>query len=74
MEIDAKIFCKFYYRFATHSVFDGISFRRIRGKVRGSSIFDDTQERPFKNLRFKDVSLDGETSPRIVVVPPSPST
>ncbi len=66
MEIDAKGFCKFYYKFATHSVFDDISFRNIHGKVREPSIFDDTPERPFKNLRFEDVLLEGETSPRIV--------
>ena len=66
IEIDAKGFCKFYYKFATHSVFDDISFRNIHGKVREPSIFDDTPERPFKNLRFEDVLLEGETSPRIV--------
>ena len=65
MEIDARAFCKFYYRFATGSVFDGISFRRVRGKVKEPSRFDDTPERPFKNLRFDDVLLEGETSPRI---------
>ena len=65
MEIDAKGFCKFYYKFATDGVFDGISFRRVRGKVREPSIFDDKPERPFRNLRFDDVRLEGETSPRI---------
>jgi len=70
MEIEAKGFCKFYYKFATHSVFDDISFRRIRGKVREPSIFDDTPERPFKNLRFEDVLLEGETSPRAKRVRP----
>ena len=65
MEIDAKGFCKFYYKFATHSVFDGIVFRHVRGKVRETSIFDDTPARPFRNLRFEDVRLEGETSPRV---------
>ena len=65
MEIDAKGFCKFYYKFATDGVFDGISFRHVRGKVREPSIFDDKPERPFRNLRFDDVQLEGETSPRI---------
>ena len=63
MEIDAKGFCKFYYKFATHSVFEGITFRHVRGKVREPSIFDDTPARPFKNLRFEDVELVGETTP-----------
>ena len=66
MEIEAKGFCKFYYKFATHSVFDDISFRRIQGKVREPSIFDDTPERPFTNLHFEDVLLEGETSQRVV--------
>ena len=66
MEIDAKGFCKFYYKKATGSVFDGISFRNVRGKVREPSIFDDTPERPFRNLRFGGVVLDGETSPRVL--------
>jgi len=66
MEIDAKGFCKFYYRMATGSVFDGISFRHVRGKVREPSIFDDTPERPFRNLRFEDVKIEGETSSRVL--------
>ncbi|MBR3222420.1 MAG: hypothetical protein IKF72_09355 [Kiritimatiellae bacterium] len=65
MEIDAKGFCKFYYKMATESVFDGITFRHVRGKVREPSIFDDTPTRPFRNLRFEDVRLDGETSSRV---------
>ena len=65
MEIEAKGFCKFYYKLAKESVFDSIRFRHVRGKVREPSIFDDTPERPFRNLRFEDVRLDGETSPRI---------
>jgi len=65
MEIDAKSFCKFYYKVATHSVFDGISFRHVRGKVREPSSFEDTPERPFRNLRFDDVWIEGETSPRV---------
>ena len=65
MEIDAKGFCKFYYKTATKSVFDGITFLHVRGKVREQSIFDDTPERPFRNLRFEDVKIDGETSIRV---------
>ena len=65
MDIDAKGFCKFYYRTATNSVFDAISFSRVRGKVREPSILDDTPARPFKNLLFEDVRLEGETSPRV---------
>ena len=66
MEIDAKGFCKFYYKVATKSVFDGISFKHVRGKVREPSIFDDKAERPFRNLRFEDVLIDGETSRRVI--------
>ena len=66
MDIDAKGFCKFYYRNATNSVFDTISFSRVRGKVREPSIFDDTPKRPFRNLVFEDVKLEGETSPRVI--------
>ena len=65
MEIEAKGFCKFYYKKALESVFDGITFRHVRGKVREPSIFDDTPVRPFRNLRFEDVQLDGETNPRV---------
>ena len=66
LEIDAKGFCKFYYKKATGSVFDGITFRHVRGRVREPSIFDDTPERPFRNIVFENVKLEGETSPRIV--------
>ena len=65
MEIDAQRFCRFYYKHATGSVFDGLSFRHVRGKVRQPSTFDDTPARPFKNLKFEDVRLEGETNPRI---------
>ena len=65
MQIDAKGFCKFYYKHATDSVFDGIAFRQVRGRVREPSIFDDTPKRPFRNLVFEDVKLEGETSPRV---------
>lgn len=65
MEIDAKGFCKFYYKMAWGSVFDGLTFRHVRGKVLESSIFEDTPARPFRNLRFEDVRLDGETNPRV---------
>ena len=66
MEIEAKGFCKFYYKLATESVFDSIRFRHVRGKVREPSIFDDKPDRPFRNLVFDDVKIDGETSPRVV--------
>ena len=65
MDIEARGFCKFYYKFATESVFEDILFRDVRGTVREPSIFDDTPERPFRNLRFEGVRLDGETSPRV---------
>ena len=65
VKLDAKGFCKFYYKHATHSVFDGITFRHVRGRVREPSIFDDKPDRPFRNLRFEDVRLNGETSPRV---------
>ena len=66
MEVEAKGLCKFYYKHATHSVFDGISFRNVRGKVRERSIFDDTPARPFRNLKFENVTVEGETSPRVL--------
>ena len=31
-----------------------------------AAVFDDKPERPFRNLRFDDVQLEGETSPRVV--------
>jgi hypothetical protein len=65
MKIEARGFCKFYYKHATGSVFDSIRFRNVRGKVREASIFDDTPARPFRNLVFEDVHLDGETSKRV---------
>lgn len=67
MEIDALGFCKFYYNVATGSVFEGISFRNVRGKVREPSIFDDTPDRPFRKLSFENVRIEGETSPRIML-------
>lgn len=65
-DIEAKGFCKFYYRKATGSVFDGLHFKHVRGKVKAESIFDDTPERPFRNLRFEDVKIEGETSRRVL--------
>ena len=62
-------FCKFYYKFATESVFEDVSFRRVRGSVGEPSIFDDTPDRPFRRLVFEDVRLAGETSPRVVGAP-----
>ena len=65
LDVDALGFCKFYYWMATNSVFDGIRFKNVRGNVREESIFEDTQERPFLNLAFDNVRLEGETSTRI---------
>ncbi len=61
-DIEARNFCHVYYRRSTESVFEDIHFRRIRGKVSAPSVFDDTPERPFRNLTFEDVVLEGETS------------
>jgi len=72
MTLEAKGFCKFYYKHATKSVFDGITFRHVRGKVREPSIFDDKPQRPFRNLRFEDVEIEGETSPRVLGASTSP--
>ena len=66
LDIDARGFCKFYYRSATGSVFDNIRFKNVCGKVREESIFEDSPERPFRNLVFENVRLDGETSRRIL--------
>lgn len=66
LDLEALGFCKFYYKFATDGVFEDISFRHVRGSVREPSIFDDTPERPFRNLAFKDVVLEGESSERVV--------
>ena len=65
MEIEARGFCKFYYGKATGCVFKAISFKHVRGKVQEPSIFKDTPERPFLDLHFEDVKLEGETSSRI---------
>ena len=64
--VEAEALCRFYYKHATHSIFDGIAFRHVRGKVGKPSIFEDTPSRPFRNMRFDDVLLDGENSPRII--------
>ena len=66
LQIEAKAFCKFYYKYATESVFDGIAFRNVRGKVRESSMFDDTPTRPFRNISFENVRLDGEKAARVI--------
>ena len=71
LDIDARGFCKFYYKFATDGVFEDIRFRHVRGTVREPSVFDDTPERPFRNLAFDDVDIAGETSPRITLFPQS---
>ena len=39
---------------------------RLGGRVREPSVFDDTPERPFRNLRFDDVRIEGETSSRVL--------
>jgi polygalacturonase len=69
LDIDARGFCKFYYKFATGGVFEDIRFRRVRGTVREPSFFDDAPDRPFRNLGFEDVDLSGETSPRVICAP-----
>ena len=66
LDISARVFCKFYYRYATGSVFEDVSFRNVRGKVREPSIFEDSPNRPFRTLRFENVRIDGETSPRVL--------
>lgn len=71
LDIDARGFCKFYYKFATDGIFEDIRFRHVRGTVREPSVFDDTPERPFRNLVFDDVDIAGETSPRINPFPQS---
>ena len=57
MDIDARGFAKFYYKFAQESVFEDISFRNIRGSVAEPSIFEDTPERPFRNIQFENVGI-----------------
>ena len=66
LDIESRNFCHLYYKHATGSVFEDIAFRHVRGKVSGASVIDDTPDRPFRNLVFEDVSLVGETSPRVV--------
>ena len=66
VDLEARNFCHLYYKHSTESVFEDILFRHIRGKVSDPSVFDDTPKRPFRNLVFEDVSLVGETSPRVV--------
>ena len=57
--VDAEILCKFYYRNATASVFEGIHFRNICGRVRAPSVFDDTPARPFRNVTFDHMDVAG---------------
>ena len=66
LDIEARTFCHLYYKHATGSVFEDLAFRRVRGKVSGASVIEDTPERPFRNLVFEGIMLAGETSPRIV--------
>lgn len=63
VEIDAKVFNKFYYRGATEAVFDGIRFCNVRGKVSEKSVYEDEPDRPFKNLVFENVDLDSPSGP-----------
>lgn len=65
MDIEARGFCKFYYKFAQGSVFEDITFRDIRGAVEEPSIFEDAPGRPFRNFSFNNVNLAGETSQRV---------
>ena len=79
LDIESRNFCHIYYKFATGSVFEDIAFRRVRGKVSGASVIEDTPERPFRNLVFERIMLAGETSPiasgqqHEVGKPPSPA-
>lgn len=57
--VDAEILCKFYYRTATASVFDGIHFRNVRGRVRAPSVWEDSPARPFRNLTFDHIDVAG---------------
>ncbi len=66
LDIESRNFCHLYYKHATGSVFEDIAFRRVRGKVSGPSVIEDTPERPFLGLVFEDIALAGESSPRVV--------
>lgn len=57
--VDAEVLCKFYYRTATASVFDGIHFRDVRGRVRAPSVWEDEPERPFRNITFDHMDVAG---------------
>ena len=66
LDIEARNFCHIYYRYGRECVFEDIAFRHVRGKVSGPSVIEDTSDRPFRNLVFEDVELEGETSPRVL--------
>ncbi|MGN0833970.1 MAG: glycoside hydrolase family 28 protein [Kiritimatiellia bacterium] len=57
--VDAEMLFKFYYRTATASVFDGIRFRDIRGRVRAPGVWADTPARPFRNITFDQMDVAG---------------
>ena len=66
LDVEARNFCHIYYRHGRECVFEGIAFRHVRGKVSEPSVIEDTSDRPFRNLVFEDVALEGETSPRVL--------
>ena len=67
LDIESRNFCHIYYKHGRECVFEDIAFRHVRGKVSGPSVIEDAPDRPFRNLVFEDVELEGETSPRIMV-------
>ena len=66
LDIESRNFCHIYYKHGRECVFEDIAFRHVRGKVSGPSVIEDAPDRPFRNLVFEDVELEGETSPRIM--------
>ena len=66
LDVEARNFCHIYYRHGRECVFEDIAFRHVRGKVSGPSVIEDTSDRPFRNLVFEDVALEGETAPRVL--------
>ena len=66
LDVEARNFCHIYYRYGRECVFEDLAFRHVRGKVSGPSVIEDTSDRPFRNLVFEDVALEGETAPRVL--------
>ena len=66
LDVEARNFCHIYYRHGRECVFEDIAFRHVRGKVSEPSVIEDTSDRPFRNLVFEDVELEGETAPRVL--------